>query len=164
MPGSKSEIRGDSVLVWAAIISWSSVGPLITLHGQITAREYMGRWGNQVHPMIQMLFLNNDAVFQDSAPIHAAGTVLSQFEEHEGELQHLSWPAQLPNLNIATLWSVWRLRVRSRFPSPTSLKQLEDVLREECYKIPLQTLQNLYKSIPRRTAVVLKAKGGPTPY
>jgi hypothetical protein len=45
-----------------------SVGPIITLHGQITAREYMDRLGNLVHPMIQTLF-RNDAVFQeDNAP------------------------------------------------------------------------------------------------
>jgi hypothetical protein len=55
----------------------------------------------------------------------------------------------------------WR-RVRNRFPTPTSLKQLEDVLREEWYKIPLETVQNLYESIPRKTAALLKAKGGPT--
>jgi hypothetical protein len=54
--------------------------------------------------------------------------------------------------------------VRSRFPPPTSLKQLEDGLQEEWYKIPLETVQNLYESIPRRTAAVLKAKDGPTPY
>jgi hypothetical protein len=66
-----------SVMVWAAVL-WYSVGPIITLHGQITAREYMDRLGNQVHPMIQRLFSNNDAVFQDdSAPIHTAGTVQS---------------------------------------------------------------------------------------
>jgi hypothetical protein len=53
--------------------------------------------------------------------------------------------------------------VRNRFPPPTSLKQLEDVLQEEWYKIPIETAQNLYKSIPR-TVAVLKAKGGPTPY
>jgi hypothetical protein len=53
--------------------------------------------------------------------------------------------------------------VRNRFPPPTSLKQFEDVLQEEWYKIPLQTVQNLYESIPKRTAAVLKAKGGPTP-
>jgi hypothetical protein len=47
----------------------SSVGPIITLHGRITAREYVDRLGNQVHPMIQTLFPNNEAVFQDdSAP------------------------------------------------------------------------------------------------
>jgi hypothetical protein len=41
-------------------------------------------------------------------------------------------------------------------------KHLEDVLQEEWYKISLETVQNLYESIPR-TAAVLKAEGGPTP-
>jgi hypothetical protein len=37
--------------------------------------------------MIQTLFPNNEALFQeDNAPIHTAGTVQSRFEEHEGEL------------------------------------------------------------------------------
>jgi hypothetical protein len=54
------------------------VGPSIILLGQIITMEYMDRLGNQVHPMIQMLFLNNEAVFQDEyAPIHTARTVQS---------------------------------------------------------------------------------------
>jgi hypothetical protein len=52
--------------------------------------------------------------------------------------------------------------VRYRFPLP-SLKQPEDVFQEEWYRISLETVQNLYEYIPR-TAAVLKAKGGPTPY
>jgi hypothetical protein len=54
--------------------------------------------------------------------------------------------------------------VRNRFPPPTFLKQLEDVLEEKWYKIPLETVQNLNESIPRRIAAVLKVKVGPTPY
>jgi hypothetical protein len=51
--------------------------------------------------MSQTLFLHNDAVFQDdSAPIHTAEIVQSWFEEREGELQHLPWSAQSPDLNI----------------------------------------------------------------
>jgi hypothetical protein len=70
-----------------------SVGPIITLHTWITAREYMNRLDNQVHPMIQALFLNNNAVFQDdNVPIHTDWSVLSWVEEHEGE-QHLPWTA-----------------------------------------------------------------------
>jgi transposase InsO family protein len=116
--------------------------------------------------MIQTLFLNNDAVFQDdNAPIYTAGTVQSWFEEHKDELQHLPWPVQSPDLNIIEpLWSVLETRLRNRFPSPMSVKQLEDVLQEEWYNIPLETVQNLYESIPRRTAAVLHAKEGPIPH
>jgi hypothetical protein len=49
-------------------------------------------------------------------------------------------------------------RARNRFLLPTSLKQLEDVLQEEWYKILLETVQTLYESIPRRTAAELKAE------
>jgi hypothetical protein len=84
--------------------------------------------------MIQTLFPNNDAVFQDDEPF-----CQSWFEEHEGELQHLPWPAQSPDLNITEpLWSVLETRVRNRYPSPTSLKQRED-MQEEWYKILLET-------------------------
>jgi hypothetical protein len=54
--------------------------------------------------------------------------------------------------------------VRNRFPPPTSLKQLKGVLQEKWYKIPLETVQNLYESIPRKAEAVFKAKGGPIPY
>jgi hypothetical protein len=36
-------------------------------------------------------------------------------------------------------WSVLETRVRTRFPLPTPLKQLEDVLQEEWNKILLET-------------------------
>jgi hypothetical protein len=153
MPGSNSGTQGrfcDGL--GSNIMVQYSVGPIITLHGRIPAREYMDRLGNQAHPMIQTLFPQNYAVFQeDNAPIHTAVTVKS-------------WPAQSPDLNITEpFWSVLETRVRNRFPTPTSLKQLEDVLKEEWYKIPLETVQNSYESIPR-IVTVLKAKGGPTSY
>jgi hypothetical protein len=55
--------------------------------------------------------------------------------------------------------------VRKRFPPPTSLKQIEDVLQEEWCKILLETVQNSYEStVARRIVTVLKTKGVPTPY
>jgi hypothetical protein len=48
-----------------------SIGPIITLHGRITVREYVDRLGNQVYPMIQMLFPNNDAVSQHNNAPHS---------------------------------------------------------------------------------------------
>jgi hypothetical protein len=70
-----------------------SVGPIIALHGRITAKEYVDRLGNQVHPMVQTSFPNNALLQIDNPPLNTAGTVQSWFEEHEGELQHLPRPA-----------------------------------------------------------------------
>jgi hypothetical protein len=169
-PGSNSETWGRFCdgLSSNTVVQYS-VGPIITLHVRITAREYVDRLGNQMPLMIQTLFPNNDAVFQDdSVPIDTAGTagtVQSWFEKHEGELQHLHWPPQSPHLSIIeTLCSVLQTRMGNMFPTPTSVKQVESVLLEEWYKIPLETVQNLYESVPRRIAAVLKAKGAPTPY
>jgi hypothetical protein len=102
-------------------------GPIITLHGRVSTREYVDRLANTVQPMIQTLFPNDDAVSQgDNAPIHIAG-----FEEHESKLQHLPWPAQSPYLNNnEPLLTVLETRLWNRFPPPKSLKQLEDVFQE----------------------------------
>jgi hypothetical protein len=102
MSGSNSETQGrlcDGL--GSNIVVLYSVGPIITLRGRITAREYVDRLGNQVQPMIQTLFPINDADFHDdNAPTHTAGAVQSWCEEHEGELRHLPWPAQFPDLNV----------------------------------------------------------------
>jgi hypothetical protein len=50
------------MMVWRAML-WYSVGPTVTLYCLLTAKEYMDRLGNQVHPMIQVLFMNNDVSF-----------------------------------------------------------------------------------------------------
>ena len=69
--------------IWAAI-SWYSGGHVITLNSRITAGGYIDILGNQVHPMVQILFPNNDAFFQDdSSPMHTARSVQFWFEEHE---------------------------------------------------------------------------------
>jgi hypothetical protein len=161
MLGCNGETRGRFCNdLGSSIVVPYSVGPIISLHDRITAREYVDRLGNQVRPMIQMLLPNMDALLQSGKVlIHITGTVESWFEEHEGKLQHRPWPAQLPNLNITgPLWSVLETTVRNRFPSPISLKQLADVLQEEWYKISLQTVH--IRVHFKKDCTILKAKGG----
>jgi hypothetical protein len=47
---------------WAAK-SWYYVGPIITLHGRISALKYVDTSDNQVHPMIQTSLPNNETQF-----------------------------------------------------------------------------------------------------
>ena len=58
-------------MIWGAI-SLYSAGPIITLNGRITASDYVDILGNLEHPVVQMLFPNNDSIFQDDdLPIHS---------------------------------------------------------------------------------------------
>ena len=64
-------------MIWAAIF-WYSTCSVITRNGRITVSEYVDILGNQVNLMVQMLFPNNDATFQeDNSPIHTARSVQS---------------------------------------------------------------------------------------
>ena len=116
---------GRCAMIWGGI-SWYSAGAVITLNGRNTASDYVDILGDGVHPVVQM-FPDTDAVFQDNSPIHTARSVQSWFEKHE-DAHHLPWPAHSPDLNpLEPLWPVLESRVRSEFPPPSSLKQLEDV-------------------------------------
>jgi hypothetical protein len=107
------------VTVWAAM-SWYSVAPIITLHGQVIAREYIDRLGNDVRLM-------DHTIQRDSFPrrqyhIHTPGTIQSWFEEHAGELQDLSLSEQSPYLSIiVSQWSVLVSTVRDKCPPPRFL-------------------------------------------
>ena len=63
---------GGSGTILAAI-SWYSAGPVITLHSRITVSDYVDIQGNHVHPIVQMLFPDNNSFFQgDISPKHTA--------------------------------------------------------------------------------------------
>ncbi|KAF2351051.1 hypothetical protein FHG87_018193 [Trinorchestia longiramus] len=140
-------------------ISRFSVGPMITLQGHITTKNYVNILTSQVHPMVQTLLTHGDRVFEnDKTPVHTSHIVQNWFSEHEGDLSHISWLPQLPDLNIIEpLWSTLERKVRGCHLLLSSLSELATVLREEWYKIPLASIQKLYLCISRKTQAVLKA-------
>ena len=158
MPGSNCEI-------WRRIceITWYSAGPVITLRGRITAGEYLDISGNQVYPMVQMSFPNNDAVFKMTVRPHIQKGSVSVW----GPWRYTSTSSLASTMsdlnNSEPLWPVADSTVISTVPPPSSLRQPEDVLHRQRYSIPLQNVQNLYQSTARRTQAVLQANGGPTP-
>jgi hypothetical protein len=70
-------------MIWTAV-TWY---PIITLDGRIIAPDYVNILGNQVNPMVQMLFPNNTIFQDDNSPIHTARNVPSWFKEHEDALK-----------------------------------------------------------------------------
>jgi hypothetical protein len=61
------------------MIGWQYLGILLVpLNGRITASDYVDLLGNQVHPVVKMLFIRNDAIFQDDGlSINTARKVFS---------------------------------------------------------------------------------------
>ncbi|GFW05435.1 transposable element Tcb2 transposase [Trichonephila clavipes] len=147
-------------MVWEAI-SWRGLGPLVTLHGKIKGAYYVNILGDQVHPFVQTSFPGECPLYQDdNAPIHTAKIVQEWFAEHEGEVGHLDWPPQSPNLNtIEHFWGYLESKLRARFPPPSTILALETALHEEWLHIPLQVVHDLYASIPRRIQSVIQSKG-----
>ncbi|GFY06210.1 transposable element Tcb1 transposase [Trichonephila clavipes] len=153
-------------LWYGGAISWRGLGPLVTLHGKVKAAHYVNILRDQVHPFVQTSFPGECPLYQDdNAPIHTAKIVQEWFAEHEGEVGHLDWLPQSPDLNIIEhLWGYLESKLRVRFPPPSTISALEAALHEEWLHIPLQVVHDLYASIPRRIQSVIQLKGGPTPY
>ncbi|GFW72113.1 transposable element Tc1 transposase [Trichonephila clavipes] len=97
---------------------------------------------------------------EDNAPIHTAKIVQEWFAEDEGEVGHLDWPPQSPDLNIIEhLWGYLESKLRARFPPPSTILALETALHEEWLHIPLKVVHDLYASIPCRIQSVIQSKG-----
>ncbi|GFV77352.1 transposable element Tcb1 transposase [Trichonephila clavipes] len=139
-------------LWYGGAISWRDLGPLVTLHVKVKVAHYVNILGDQVHPFVQTSFPGECPLYQDdNAPIHTAKIVHEWFAEHEGEVGHLDWPPQSPDLNIIEhLWGYLESKLCARFPPPSTISALETALHEEWLHIPLQVVHYLYASILRR--------------
>jgi hypothetical protein len=105
------------MVAWVAI-SWNSVG---SLHDRITARGYVARLGNQVHPMIQTLFTNNDAVLQDEF----TNLELSSYGLKSMKVNFNILPGQRDQqMHCDKFWRLQR-------EADSRLRQSEQVIREE---------------------------------
>ncbi len=64
------------LMIWGAV-SWHGLGPLVILHGKITAAYYVDiMLGDQVHPFLYTLFPRECPLYQeDNFSIHTAKIV-----------------------------------------------------------------------------------------
>ena len=70
----------------------------------------------------------------------------------------LNWPAQSPNMDI--IEQVWTYMKKEKVKrAPVNLQQLWEELHDVWRNIPVDFIQKLYDSVPRRVNEVYKAKG-----
>ena len=99
---------------------------------------------------------------QDGARAHTAAATSEWLRESEIQLLGKEvWPPNSPDLNpIENVWAILEDLMISDKGEPRTLAQLEKSLVESWNKIKLETLENLYLSMPSRILDVIRCKGG----
>lgn len=155
--------RRLDLMVWGCITA-HGVGTLCIVDGNINAEKYIEIIDSNLWPVVAMHFPNNQYIFQDdNAPVHRA-RVVKDFVTREG-ITTLEWPAQSPDLNIIeNCWKKMKHEINRNVHNLRTNDDLAAAVRQAWENIPLQFIQRLYQSIPRRIQAVIKSKGCLTKY
>jgi len=88
---------------------------------------------------------------------HTAFDVIKYFNDREIEV--LPWPAKSPDLNlIEEVWSHLKSKLKGSY---NTTNELEEDVRECWENTPLNFIQNLYTSMPRRIQAIIETDGDP---
>ena len=112
----------------------------------------------------------SELFMQDNAGIHRSKAVAAFHREHH--INCIEWPAYSPDLNpIEHLWWVLKRRMYKLYPQYNNFSQAQEEwdgfceALKECWRgIPTKLIKRLIMSMPRRLAVVRKARGWQTKY
>jgi transposase len=159
-----SKHGGGSLMIWGCMTA-HGVGWMCRIDGIIDAALYTEILDDYVFTTVDYYGMERDSfVFQqDNDPKHTSRMAREWFEKHHVEL--LDWPVQSPDLNpIEHLWLHLKRKVAGYETEPRSIHELWERVEAEWERIPKDVCVDLIKSMPRRIAAVLKAKGGYTKY
>ena len=154
-------------MVWGCITA-KGMGRLYQIEGimcgpdyvQILNDQFLGslkdlklRWTGQLGIIFQ----------QDNDPKHRSKVAEEWFQAKN--VKRLPWAPSSPDMNIIEhVWDQSDALVRARNPLPRNKEEMWVALQKEWANFPLEALNTLYESMPRRVAALLKARGNHTKY
>jgi transposase len=152
---------GGSVMVWGCIAA-NGVGGLEFIDKTMTAVSYTNILRKHLRSSAQKLgLLQNFRFYQDNDPKHCANSTREWLIWNCPHI--LAPPPQSPDCNpIEHVWDYLDRKLRETPISSTA--ELRKRLQDEWNQIPVQFLEDLVLSMPRRLEAVLNARGGHTKY
>lgn len=159
----RTKFEPVSVMMWGCFTA-EKVGPLIVVDGILESDGYVNILSNHLIPWLQEN-MPGDHIFQeDGASCHRSKYSVWWKQTHDLRVLE-QWPANSPDLNpIENVWDILKRRVAKRKDTITTRDQLIALIQEEWVKIPKEMLGKLVASMPRRCAVIYKARGRSTKY
>ena len=155
---------GGSLMLWGCMTSLG-IGQACKIEGNMDSQLYCEILSDNLMGTIRHYgWGRDDIVFQqDNDPKHTSKLAKDWFEENG--ITVMDWPPQSPDLNpIEHLWHTLKYQLRMYSKPPESVAELWERVQDEWNKIPVETVQNLIDSMPKRINAVLKARGGYTEY
>ena len=165
LPGCQAhwvQAGGGSVHVWGAFPN-SAKSPLVLPDGYLTGVLYRGILQNTLVPFARHYFRDNHRYQDDNTTPHRARVVLDFLQQ--GNVTKMEQPPRSSDCNpIEHLWDELGRAISSMDNPPQILDELRQALLDKWAQIPVQRLQSLVASMPRRLAAIITARGGNTRY
>ena len=132
----------------------------------MTGQRYVNILSDHLHPFMSYVHSDGRGRFQqDNAPPHRSIAATEWIQEHSSEFRSLSWPPNSPDMNILEhICDALQRAVLRRSPPPRTHMALWTALQESWCELSTEYLHTLVKSMPRRVAALLRARGGSTRY
>lgn len=151
---------GGNCMVWGAIHSTGTVA-LAFISNRMNSLDYQNILQNHLLPFLhrrQVRFVFQ----QDGASIHVSkcknGTI-PWLKNNNVELLE-GWPARSPDLNIIeNLWGILTHRIYSQGKQYNSVDELKATILQAWNEISLDTIRNLYRSLPNRMLDTIEKQG-----
>ena len=150
---------GGSIMVWGCF-GYHGMGSLHLINGIMNGAIYRDILVDELQFSADLLGIGNRFIFQqDLDSKHTSWEATDFFTENKTRV--LEWSAQSPDANpIENLWSIVDASVP--LSERTSIPRFWAALQRTWYGMDKNLLKKLVKSVPKRYADIIKARGGPT--
>lgn len=155
---------GGSVMVWGAITS-KGVGKIVFIDGTMDSEKYVAILESAYAETVSMHGFDPSRtwILQDNDPKHTSKHTRNEMRRLG--IRAIPWPSCSPDMNpIEHVWNYLDRLLRAHNPKPQNKDELREIIEKLWYSIPLEYIQSLYNSMPRRIAALIKAKGYHTKY